>query len=88
MASTYWHRHPRGFANECSIVRCETPEEKKYSAAFGYARINRKDLRSHVAWINAENESWGSSRAFGKISFESILKGDEYRCALPYLNPV
>lgn len=72
MANTYWHNHPRGFANECTIIRATTQEEAEWLKANGFERLSRHELGQHVRWLNAENDSWGSGRAFGPINLRQI----------------
>lgn len=73
--NTYHHLHPRGFVNECHIVRCESDQERTAAAQAGFERITRKDLARHVAHINDENAAWGSNRAFGAIHMAELLFG-------------
>lgn len=70
--ATYWHRHPRGFANECDIVRAEGRDDANRLEEHGYDRLTRTKLAEHVRWINDENDAWGSNRAFGRISLKAI----------------
>jgi hypothetical protein len=34
----------------------------------GYIRLTLAELRRHVRHVNAENDAWGSNRAFGPIN--------------------
>lgn len=77
--NTYWHRHDRGFANICDIVRCVSREEAHLIQDAGFGRISRKELQHHISWINAENDAWGSSRAVGRIHFEDVINSEEYQ---------
>lgn len=70
--STYYHRHPRGFANECEMVRCVTPAEVAEAEAAGFERLTRDAALAEIRWVNAENDAWGSNRAFGRASFAEI----------------
>lgn len=76
--NTYHHLHGRGFANECSIVRCETDAERESAEPEGYERITRAVLAGHIAHINAENDAWGSNRAFGRIRLATVVESPEY----------
>ena len=78
MANTYWHEHPRGFSNECNVLRAETVEEADSLRKMGLQRLTVVELRNHINWINAENESWGSNNAFGKISLKAICQDPAY----------
>lgn len=69
MKTRYYHYHPRNFANECCIVAATTPEERRLAENNGYEYITVTDLRKHIAWINSENDAWGSNRAFAKITW-------------------
>lgn len=82
--NAYFHIHPRNFANECSIVRCETPEEIESAEAEGYERLTRDELRRHIAWVNGENDACG--RPFGRIRLLDITaRGwNEYRYGAGY----
>lgn len=71
--ATYWHKHSRGFANECSLLRAATPEEAHYLARDGYTRLTRTQAHAHVRWLNAENASWGSGRAVGDDDFAALI---------------
>ncbi len=62
---SYWHKHPRGFANECAFVRAANQTEADALEDLEYDRITRKELEEHIAWMNEENEAWGSGRAIG-----------------------
>lgn len=79
--ATYWHLHPRGFANECSIYRAENELEETDLEAGGYERLTRREMERHIRWVNDENESWGSGRAFGKISIKDVVNSSEYSAA-------
>jgi hypothetical protein len=81
MAATYWHQHPRGFANECNLVRAETDDQADDLADRGYEQLTRGALRQHVRWLNDENDAWGSNRAFGRISVQAVLSSPEYSVA-------
>ncbi len=74
MANTYYHKHPRGFANECSIVVATTAAERAIAEKNDYERISAADLKKHIAHVNAENDSWGSNRAFADITWENMLQ--------------
>ena len=69
---TYWHRHPRGFANECETVKTEHLEEQEDLRWTGYHKVSRETLVEHIRWINRENESWGSGRAFGVMRISEV----------------
>lgn len=75
---TYWHRHPRGFANECSLARAETDQEAIDLQTQGYTRLSRKAPARHIRWVNAENAAWGSNRAFGPICLIDVLSAPDY----------
>ncbi len=78
--NTYWHKHPRGFANECIALRAETNQDAEFLRECGFTRLTREELRRHVRWINAENDAWGSNNAFGRGSFRSIVSASEDIC--------
>lgn len=73
MRYTYWHHHPRGFANECSLVKASTRQQGEALREMGYTRLTLRQLRAHVRHMNDENEAWGSNRAFGAYSIDAIL---------------
>ena len=75
---TYWHRHPRGFANECDLVRAETSDQADTLIREGYDCLTRVELAEHVRWLNDENDAWGSNRAFGRISLKAVTSAAEY----------
>ncbi len=77
---TYWHRHPRGFSNECEPLRCETPADRRRAQQDGYERLTLAELRRHVRWLNAENAAWGSNRAVGRYHVAAIQQDAAY-CA-------
>lgn len=79
MAATYWHRHPRGFANECSLFRAESDTEAQDLESEGYTRLTRREMSAHVRWLNDENDAWGSNRAFGRIVIKDVLTAPEYQ---------
>lgn len=68
----YLHRHPRGFANECELVKCATLAEIAEAEANGYERLTRASAIAEIRYVNAENDAWGSNRAFGRARFEEI----------------
>lgn len=72
MPARYYHKHPRNFANECDIVRTVTPAEHAKAEEQGYQRLNREEARRHIAWMNAENDAWGSGRAIGPYNFRAM----------------
>ncbi len=72
MRKTYWHNHPRGFANECDMVFATTREEREYLRDLGYERLSRAEARKEIRWVNGENESWESNRAFGPMALDTI----------------
>lgn len=75
---TYWHKHPRGFANECSITRCATAKQAAAAEKNGYERLTLTQLRQHISWVNEENAAWGSNRAFGAVSIKDVMHDAEY----------
>ena len=79
--TTYWHQHPRGFANECSIMRAETAADAEELESLGYERLTVERLRKHVRWLNDENDAWGSNRAFGRISITDVMTAPDYSVA-------
>lgn len=79
---SYWHKHPRGFANECDIVRCDSPFHKPYLEDAGYTRITRNDLIKHIRWLNAENAAWGSNTAFSPITLDHVFHDYAYSSTL------
>ena len=64
---TYYHHHPRNFANECNLVRVRAGDKDSAdeAEAEGYERLTRDEALKHIKWINGENDSWGSNRAVG-----------------------
>lgn len=76
--TTYWHKHPRGFANECSLARCETDAEAEEAEAAGYRRLKRTEVAQHIRFLNIENDAWGSGRAFGIIRLDDVLHDPSY----------
>ena len=79
--ATYCHLHPRDFANECDIARCESPEEEEEAEQEGYERLTWRELAEHVRWINDENAAWGSGNACGHITLKAIRTSNSYRWA-------
>lgn len=79
--ATYWHQHPRGFANECDLVRADTVERAAELDAAGYQRLTRVRLSKHVRMVNGENDAWGSNRAYGRIVLRDVLYSPEYSAA-------
>jgi len=69
---TYWHKHPRHFANECNLVAATTQEQREDLDAMGYERLSRKAALAEIKYVNAENESWGRNRAFGVMRLSQI----------------
>lgn len=69
---TYHHIHPRGFVNECHMVRCSTDDERLAAEAEGFTRLTRADAIAHLRYINYENDAWGSNRAFGRMRLADI----------------
>jgi hypothetical protein len=59
--ATYWHKHPRDFANECFIFRAATADEAAQLESLGFERLTRKEAQRHCAWLNAEQWAWGSN---------------------------
>ena len=72
--ATYDHKHDRGCANLCEIVRAETPAQRAELESYGYERLTVAELRKHVRWVNGETEamSYGTTHSIG-----AILGGDE-----------
>jgi hypothetical protein len=69
---TYWHRHPRDFANECEMVKTSHLEEQEDLRSAGFHRRTRASMIEHLRWINRENESRGSNRAFGVMRISEV----------------
>ena len=82
--NTYYHLHPRNFANECNLVRCETALERESAVAEGYERLTRAELARHISHVNGENDAWGSNRAFGRIRLLDVVRDTEYRYGFSY----
>ncbi len=69
---TYWHLHPRNFANECTILRASTRGDEARLADLGFERLTRQQARRHIRWINGENDAWGRNRAIGGMDFRAL----------------
>lgn len=54
--ATYWHKHPRGFANECLLLRADTPEQATRLEAEGFERLTRDQARRHLRWVAIEDD--------------------------------
>ena len=74
--TTYHHLHPRGFANECSIVRCETPQERRDAELLGYERLTQRRLAAHIRFVNG-NLCTGQH----PISLSMVRNDPEYSAA-------
>ncbi len=72
MRKTYWHKHPRNFANECEMVYATTQEQMGALEKKGFERLSVTQVRRHIRWLNAENAAWGSGRAIGDYRFDDI----------------
>ena len=72
MRKTYFHRHHRNFANECHQLSATTAEQMQELTERGYERISLDQLRKHLAWMNGENDAWGSSRPTGRYVVAEI----------------
>lgn len=70
--ATYWHKHSRGFANDCALYRADTTDQATRLDALGFTRLTREEARRHIRWLNAENAAWGSNRAVGDYSFRAL----------------
>ena len=75
---TYWHKHPRGFANECDMLTATTKIQRDDLDSQGYERLSRKAALAEIKFVNAENDAWGSNRAFGVMRIATILEHDTY----------
>ena len=69
---TYWHNHPRNFANECDMVTATTKEQREDLDSMGYERLSRKEALAEIRYVNAENDAWGSNRAFGVMRLAQV----------------
>lgn len=78
MRYTYYHRHPRNFSNECTMLKASTPEQMRDLAERGFERLTVVQARRHLSWINAENDAWGSNRAVGVMRFADIPSVTEF----------
>jgi len=72
------HKHPRNFANECDMIRCETEADAEAAEEDDYERLTNTEARKHISWLNGENDAWGSNRAFGGLSLQAILTDPRY----------
>jgi hypothetical protein len=72
MRKYYFHRHPRNFANECHQLSATTAEQMAELEALGYQRMTLLELKRHLAWMNGENEAWGSNRPTGNYTVDQI----------------
>ena len=69
---TYWHNHPRNFANECDMVTATTKEQREDLDSMGYERLSHKQALMEIRYVNRENDAWGSNRAFGAMSIHRL----------------
>lgn len=78
--ATYWYKHPRNFSNILDVLRLDDADNHEHVrdilGDLGYSRITRRDLRALVAWVNAENDAWGSNRAQSSIDFGAVVSSD------------
>jgi hypothetical protein len=86
--ATYWHKHAGNFANLCDIVRLDDADNSARTRSeleeLGYERITRRATRAHVAWVNAENDAWGSGRAMDRIDLAAIVAPHDDSGYSPY----
>mgnify|MGYP001582108301 FL=1 len=73
---TYYHLHPRNFANECCGAYAETRDERDDLVHLGDERLTNQEMRRHLRWVNGENDAWGSNRAFGAMALATIERVD------------
>lgn len=59
--ATYWHHHPRGFANECTMVLAVTEEQAKTLQYHGFEQLTEDEARGHVLWVCNENRAWNGN---------------------------
>lgn len=81
MRYTYWHRHPRQFANECCLLKACTRGQIEDLITQGFERLSLRQTRRHLAHVNAENTAWGSNRAIGLMRFDEIATYTEYQAS-------
>lgn len=61
---TYYHQHPRGFANECNTYAATTPAERVWAEEQeGWEQIKCADLRRHESWMRGEGQAFGRGSA-------------------------
>ena len=70
--ATFWHRHPRDFANECDLVRATSQADRENLDAMGYNPLTKRAALAHIKWIKGENDAWGSNRAFGAMNLIAV----------------
>lgn len=72
--TTYWHKHPRGFANECCIIRCG-PQDVPHAIAEGWVQLGNgaPSLRRHIDYVNA-NMQPGQRR----LTIDSLMHDREH----------
>jgi hypothetical protein len=70
---TYYHDHPRDFANECDIASATTPAGREQCADM--ERLSVADLRQHLSWLRGEADGWGSGNAGSAYCALSVLHG-------------
>ena len=77
--ATYYHKHPRNLANECSYARAETGKEAMKLERMDYERIPLADLKRHLAWINNENDARPeyASLALRRLSVADIARATD-----------
>jgi len=80
--TTYWHRHPHGYLNECDLVRCDSKDEAKAAKFWGYDRVIR--VARHIRQVNDADAAWrivgdpADGRGGGYLSLCAVKRAPEY----------
>ena len=70
------------FANDRHFARCANKAELDAMVEHGWTRITRKEAARSIAWVNAENRSWGSGNAFGFQRMVDLVNAPEYAASV------
>jgi len=78
MANTYWHIHPRNFANECKFIVASDDKGAQILTDQEWEKLKENEFVNHLQWLRVENSLMDRPKGTTPVDAKKwAMSGDE-----------